>query len=114
MSSENPLHDHPFVLKLLKLGATQRQLEGLRFQSNSYVLPFDQWAWVAEDKSFPVAAFVEAKPYCTLKWLHEVNPPPSRNRDQAWDYVAIHQAAPLYKAGEISPLSAGASEKAPE
>ena len=46
MSSENPLHDHPFTLKLLRLGATHKQLEGLHGDGGIIAMtPDGQIAW---------------------------------------------------------------------
>jgi hypothetical protein len=48
----------------------------------------------------PVATFRRLKLYCTLKWLILEDPPPSRERDDAWLYITLELvAAPIMKIG---------------
>ena len=44
----------------------------------------------------PVGTFRRLKLYCTLKWLILVGPPPSRERDDAWQYITLELAAPIF------------------
>jgi hypothetical protein len=71
--------------------------ETLHFSSSGSGYPFDEWPVLGSD--VPRNAIPLLRPYCTLKWLLLEDPPPSRDRDDAWQYITMMESADLVEAG---------------
>jgi len=97
MSPEEYVASHRWTKEFLDKGVTQSQLDGLYFHPNSLELPFNLWSVRAGHAGFPDNAISFAKRYCTLKWLILTNPPSSRNTDDAWTYLSVEEADPIFK-----------------
>jgi hypothetical protein len=82
VTPEELLASLPITRELKRLGVTDEQLRTLHFASSGRGYPFDEWPVLGSD--VPADAIPLLKPYCTLKWLLLEDPPPSRDRDDAW------------------------------
>ena len=92
------LATHPLTARLKQLGVTEDQLAGMRFWKHSGGLPFDLWP-VTWGSGTPLEAVPLIKAYRALCWLTLDDPPSSRDKDDAWQYVSMTVAAPVYAAG---------------
>jgi hypothetical protein len=95
------LASHPITVEIKRLGATDELLRSVRFSPASRGAPFAEWAVMGGRLSSPAAAQLCA--YCVLKWLLLDDPPPSRDRDDAWAYIALREMHPLIAAGMKAP-----------
>jgi hypothetical protein len=86
------------TVEIKRLGATDEHLEMVQWRGATHGLPFDQWS-VKGHPGMPVAAVRLLKPYCTMKWLILEEPPPSRERDDAWHYISLVLGAPIFEIG---------------
>jgi hypothetical protein len=87
------LAHHSITQQLRNLGATDEQLAGMRFRNQKG--PFEQWSFTWTGPGHPpVKVMALTKAYSALKWLLLDDPPPSRDRDAAFAYLAMTMAAP--------------------
>lgn len=96
-SPEEHLARHEITLRLKKLGATDAELAGLRFSHFDPQQPFDMWALTGEASLRYNFAFCRA--YCALRWLIIADPPSSKNKSEAWDFIARVLAEPIMQLG---------------
>jgi hypothetical protein len=96
--AELELSKEPTVKELKSLGVTEDQLKTARFSSSNHGQPFESWSWRMNGK-VPYPAIPLMQRYCTLRWLLLNKPPPSRNRDAAYEYLAAAGVAPLVAIG---------------
>jgi hypothetical protein len=97
VTPEELLASLPITRELKRLGVTDEQLRTLHFASSGRGYPFDEWPVLGSD--VPTDAIPLLKRYCTLKWLLLEDPPPSRDRDDAWQYITMLESAHLVEAG---------------
>ncbi len=95
---EDHLAGHPLTQELKRLGASDEQLEGMRFRANNGWCAYDLWSFTYLADT-PEVAIPLIKAYCALKWLILENPPHSRERDDAWRHISETIAAPTYHLG---------------
>jgi len=89
---------HEITLQLKRIGATETQLDAMRFRPNNTGRPFDQWTFTWGPGT-PLTAIPFIKAYCALKSLIIENPEYSRDKDDASHLVAAAMAAPIYRMG---------------
>jgi len=98
MTPEESLKNHPVRRELIAGGWTAEELDASRFFNWNPVLPFQTWP-MAPSKLPRQEDFGLVRAYLALRWLVLDDPPASRNRDDAWAYVADVIAAPLVASG---------------
>ena len=105
MQPQELIDNHPITLQLKNLGLTDEQLDGLRFRGSNKGWEFDLWP-ITWRQGTPTENVVHLfKPFCALKWLLLENPAPSRNREDAWQLVAVAAAAPIFEIGQRAKTS---------
>jgi hypothetical protein len=92
------LAQSPITREIKRLGATDEHLEMVRWSGATEGIPFDQWS-VKGHPGMPVGTFRLLKPYCTMKWLILEDPPPSREKNDAWEYITLVISAPIFAIG---------------
>jgi len=90
------LEQHPITVHLRSLGLQPELLESVRFKRREGE-EFSDWAVFS--RAWPVNLLHDRHVYCTLRWLILDDPPPSRDRRDAWDAIARYMADSTYKAG---------------
>ena len=91
------LAGHDLTRRLKQLGATDAELAALRFSHFDPEQPFTMWALLGiAPLSYEVTL---CKAYCALRWIVLEDPPSSRNRDEAWEYIARALAEPICALG---------------
>jgi hypothetical protein len=85
--------------RLKKLGATDAQLEAVRFTGFNQGWHFDLWPFTWGPGTPPLECIGYLKTFAALKWLILENPPPSPDTDAARRLVNESLAAPIYIAG---------------
>jgi hypothetical protein len=98
LTPQEYVRTHPITIELTKRGVSDDQLAAMRFRDKDQAHPFDQWACVWGN-GMPVEAMPFVKAYCTLKWLILDDPPPSRDKDDAWRYASAAMMAPVVAMG---------------
>jgi hypothetical protein len=89
---------HEITLQLKRIGATETQLDAMRFRPNNTGRPFDQWTFTWGPGT-PLTAIPLIKAYCALKWLIIEDPEYSRDKDDAQHLVSATMAVPIYRMG---------------
>jgi hypothetical protein len=100
MKFETPqqhLDAHPITRHLRSTRISKKQLDGVRFRRRESE-PFEQWATLST-ADWPIKRLVDLRVWCTLRWLILENPPPSRDKDDAWKLIADYEARPIFEAG---------------
>jgi hypothetical protein len=92
------LETDPITLGLRKLGVTTEQLTEIRFSHRRQDFPFSGWSFVCP-ADLPPQAQTLLRPYAALKYLCLEDPPPSADRDAAWELIAQARADPIIKFG---------------
>ena len=101
MTPEQLLESDSLTASLKAKGWTDEELRASRFMFWNPELPFALWSIACPDQNdLKKVDFAILRAYVTLRWLLIDNPPSSRNRDDAWAYVADVKAAPLMEAGQ--------------
>jgi hypothetical protein len=92
------ISDHVITIQLKRLGVTDEQLNTVRFRPHNDGLPFDRWTFTWGLRT-PLEILPWMKDFCALKWLLLGEPPPSRDRDDAYHLVSVAMAAPTFHRG---------------
>jgi hypothetical protein len=88
--------------RLRALGASDDELSRIELTLRRDGVPFSLWNLLISGPllNLPEEARPLLKPYATLKWLLLEDPPPSRDRDEAWVLVAMTCSAPSIELGQ--------------
>jgi len=98
------LSTHPIVLELNRLGATEEQLENIRFWKKGEDCPFEEWPITWKGNLAP-AAISLARAYCALKWIVLDDPPSSHDRDAAYRQISAIEIKPFIDTAERHSLA---------
>jgi hypothetical protein len=90
------LAQHPVARRLKALGVTAAQLKSAQFLSYDGD-EFRDWRAVSA-KPWPPGSLSDMRVWCALRWLILDDPPPSRDRRDAWELVADYMGRPTYEA----------------
>jgi len=90
------LNGHVITKRLKAFGITDAQLNGVHFRKHEGD-EFEDWR-VISMKPWPPELMLDMRVWCTFRWLMLDDPPPSRNRRDAWKSVALYEAQPIFQA----------------
>ncbi len=87
--------------RLKEVGATDADLEELRFSKFNPGLPFSMWAVAGPERLERLLTQNSGlcKAYCAYRWLILNDPPSSPNKEAAWNYLNQVLGAPIFDLG---------------
>jgi hypothetical protein len=87
MTPTQYLARHEMTLRLKRLRVTKKQLDGVSYR-RSEGSEFRDWMVVSKVK-WPDKLLHERDVWCALRWLVMDNPPESRDKRDAWEFVSV-------------------------